>query len=129
MNICECTNFHRFNMDIIQNSCQYYRCHYAGVLFWIQQRYQPSPLNIWLANVQVLNNKLDKLRAQIKHQKVIKNCCELAFTETWLEPSVSPEGVQFFSQVFTQGDILALNAMCNIISDSENSKPEAAFIV
>lgn len=90
--------------------------------FWIQQRNQPSPLNIELANVQVLNNKLDKLRAQIKHQKLIKNCCDFAFTETWLEPSVPPE-------LFTRGDILALNAMSNVISDSENSKPEAAFIV
>lgn len=90
--------------------------------FWIQQRNQPSPLNIGLANVQVLNNKLDKLRTQIKHQKLIKNCCDFAFTETWLEPSVPPE-------LFTRGDILALNAMCNVISDSENSKPEAAFIV
>lgn len=59
--------------------------------FWIQQRNQPSPLNIGLANVQVLNNKLDTLRAQIKHQKLIKNCCDFAFTETWLEPSVPPE--------------------------------------
>uniref|UniRef100_A0A669B6E2 Reverse transcriptase domain-containing protein n=1 Tax=Oreochromis niloticus TaxID=8128 RepID=A0A669B6E2_ORENI len=61
----------------------------AGVLCRTRQRNSKPPLpSILLANLQSLDNKLDELRARIKHQQDIRNCCVLAFTETWLEPSV-----------------------------------------
>ena len=46
---------------------------------------QPLP-SILLANVQSLDNKVDKLRARISFQRDIRDCNILCFTESWLFP-------------------------------------------
>ena len=43
----------------------------------------PLP-SVLLANVQSLDNKLDKLKASISYQQDIKNCNILCFSESWL---------------------------------------------
>lgn len=61
----------------------------AEVLSQTRQRNnKPLLPTILFVNVQSVDNKLDELRAWIKHQKDIRNCCVLAFTETMLEPSI-----------------------------------------
>ena len=36
-----------------------------------------------MGNVQSLRNKLDELQGMVRFQKDYKDCCVLAFTETW----------------------------------------------
>ena len=61
----------------------------AGVLVRLRRRAHRPPLpSILLANVQSLDNKLDELRSRLAFQRDIKNCCVLAFTETWLNPLI-----------------------------------------
>ena len=66
----------------------------AGILCRSRTRYCNPPLpRIWLANVQSLENKMDELHARFNFQREIANCCVLAFTETWLDPTVPDSAV------------------------------------
>ena len=66
----------------------------AGILCRSLMRCCNPPLpSILLANVQSLDNKMDKLHARINFQRDIANCCVLAFTETWLDPMVPDSAV------------------------------------
>ena len=40
--------------------------------------------SVLLANVQSLDNKMDKLLGRLNYQRDIKNCNILCFTESWL---------------------------------------------
>ena len=53
--------------------------------------------SLYLANVQSMDNKVDKLKAKISSQRDIGDCNILCFTETWLSldilsPSIQPSG-------------------------------------
>lgn len=43
----------------------------------------PLPMVI-MGNVQSLRNKVDKLQGNVRWQKDFRDCCVMAFTETWL---------------------------------------------
>lgn len=76
----------------------------AGILCRSRTRHCNPPLpSILLANVQSLDNKMDELHARINFQRDIANCCVLAFTETWLDPTVpdsaaTPAGFSIYRQ-------------------------------
>ena len=76
----------------------------AGVLVRTRKRYfKPALPTILLANVQSIDNKMDELNARIKFQRDIRNCCVLAFVETWLVPEISdtavtPSGFSIYRQ-------------------------------
>ncbi len=50
-----------------------------------KQRFARIPLpSVIMGNVQSLRNKVDELHGCVRFQKDFKDCCVLAFTETWL---------------------------------------------
>ncbi len=55
--------------------------------------FKPALLSILLANGQSLVSKVDELNARIMFQCDIRNCCVFAFTETWLDVSITDNGV------------------------------------
>ena len=66
----------------------------AGVLVRTRKRcFKPAFPTILLANVQSIDNKMDELNARVKFQRDIRNCCVLAFVETWLSPEISDAAV------------------------------------
>ena len=57
----------------------------SGLLVRLRRRAHRAPLpSILLANVQSLDNKVDKIRARVAFQRDIRDCNILCFTETWL---------------------------------------------
>jgi hypothetical protein len=44
--------------------------------------------SVLLANVQLLENKWEELKARIFYQRDIKNCKILCFTESWLNDDI-----------------------------------------
>lgn len=82
----------------------------AGVLVRTRKQYfKPALTTILLANVQSIDNKMDELNARIKFQRDIRNCCVLAFVETWLVPEISdtavtPRGFNIFRQDSSTAD-------------------------
>lgn len=65
---------------------------------------QPPLPSLLLANVQSLENKLDKLRARITSQREIRECSALIFTETWLSDKVLESAVQLQTHSIHRGD-------------------------
>jgi hypothetical protein len=53
----------------------------------------PLP-SILLANVQSLDNKVDKIRARVAFQRDIRDCNLLCFTELWLSRDMLSESAQ-----------------------------------
>ena len=67
------------------------------------RQHRPPLPSILLANVQSLENKLDEFRARLRFHREVRDCHVIAFTETWLEPTVKdsailPEGFAVFRQ-------------------------------
>ena len=67
----------------------------SGALARLKQRENhPLLLSILLANVQSLNNKVNKFRARISFQRDIRDCNILCFTESWLSPDILSPSIQ-----------------------------------
>jgi hypothetical protein len=61
----------------------------------LRRRAHCSPLpSIILANVQSLDNKVDKIRARVAFQRDVRDCNILCFTETWLTRNTLKESVE-----------------------------------
>ena len=56
--------------------------------------HHPPLPSILPANIQSLDNKVDKIRAQVAFQRDIRDCNILCFTETWLTRVMVSESVQ-----------------------------------
>jgi len=66
----------------------------AGILWRYRTRCHNLPLpSIFLAYVQSLDNKMDELHAQINFQWGTANYCMMAFTETWLGPTIPDSAI------------------------------------
>lgn len=46
-----------------------------------------------VANVRLLENKLDNLRLELTSTQEVRDCCALVFSETWLNDSISDEAI------------------------------------
>ncbi|XP_059823598.1 uncharacterized protein LOC132392949 isoform X2 [Hypanus sabinus] len=56
---------------------------------------------ILLANMQLLENKIENLRTRLMHQREMRDCCVLCLNEAWLSPStldtaIRPEGFSIY---------------------------------
>ncbi|CDQ92989.1 unnamed protein product [Oncorhynchus mykiss] len=61
----------------------------SGCLVRIRRRVANLPLpSVLLANVKLLQNKWDELKAHIFYHQDIKNCKILCFTESWLDDDI-----------------------------------------
>ncbi len=77
------------------NPSQHHRRKHRGKRGGIKHRLRSRPLpSILRANVQVLDNKLEDLRARISFQQDIRNCNVLCFTKTWLNPGIPDSAIQ-----------------------------------
>ena len=71
------------------------RGRWSGLLVRLRSRASRAPLpSILLANVQSLDNKVDRIRARVAFQRDIRDCNVLCFTETWLNRDTLSESVQ-----------------------------------
>ena len=69
--------------DPKQRCCR--RGRWSSLLVRLRRCAHHPPLpSILLANVQSLDNKVDKIRARVAFQRDIRDCNILCFTETWL---------------------------------------------
>jgi hypothetical protein len=67
----------------------------SGLLVRLWRRaHHPPLLSMLLANVQSLDNKVDKMTARDAFQRDIRDCNILCFTETWLSWYMLSETVQ-----------------------------------
>ena len=67
----------------------------SGLLVRLRRGAHHAPLpSILLANVQSLDNKVDKIRASVAFQRNTQDCNILRFTETWLTRDMLSELVQ-----------------------------------
>ena len=68
---------------------------FCSILVKVRSRGHRAPLpSILLANVQSLDNKVDKIRARVAFQRDIRDRNILCFTETWLTRDTLSESVQ-----------------------------------
>uniref|UniRef100_A0A8C7YZR7 Reverse transcriptase domain-containing protein n=1 Tax=Oryzias sinensis TaxID=183150 RepID=A0A8C7YZR7_9TELE len=67
----------------------------AGVLAKLRKNPNKPPLpSIILANVRSLGNKMDELKLQVATNRIVKDCCVLIFTETWLHSSIPDAAIE-----------------------------------
>ncbi len=67
----------------------------AGALVRLRKRPHKPPLpSIFFCNARSLANKMDELKLLVASIKVVKHCCILLFTETWLHPSIPDTAIE-----------------------------------
>lgn len=78
------SNIFIFNTDLLQKNKKNNKC--------IADRH-PLP-RILMFNIQLMDNKLDKLLYPIYSQREVRYCNVLCFTETWLSPKIHDSTVE-----------------------------------
>lgn len=66
-----------------------------GMLVWLRkQPHKPLLPSIFLMNARSLANKMDELQSKIAKNHLIRECCVLIVTESWLHPQIPNGTVQ-----------------------------------
>jgi hypothetical protein len=88
------TTFLKWILRLNQQRCRRRRRR-SGLLVRLRRReHHPSLPSILLANVQSLDNKVNKIRAKVAFQRDIRDCNILYFMKSWLSRDMLSESVQ-----------------------------------